>query len=542
MTGSGGAMNTNVWKMCVIDDVVAVIDGISKSIRWHEHDIQLVGIATDGKEGLQLIEEVSPDIIVTDIRMPKMDGLALTEKVKTMLPNSKIIFITGFTDFEYAQKAIKLGAFDFLTKPFSLNEIVDTVLKARKVLEEEQKEDLERLELEKKVKSSLPMLRQEYLQLLLHHRGGEESILQRWDFLEIPLTKENFVVMVLEMDDFVEKCEHIPIHQVELQRFSLQNIVEETISAYTAGIVFRETMVRFVAILNESESFDSLMIAEKCCQNIEQHTRFTVSIGLGLAVRKINEIVTSYDQATAALSYHFYTGGNGAFGYHQVNTSEIRRPHGSGDLEKELLYSIRSGNSQKASELLRRLFADFADTDDMPDPEYYVSYYYEMAYMMIRILLEIVSREEAAELVRGVRERNMTGITSLSKLQEKLFQLCWQICEMIERSRASEASSIIEESVRYIREHLHEELTVQSQARHVHLSGSYYANLFKKTMGLPFAQFVTKERMELAKKMLIDGYQVQEIATATGYGDRRYFSEVFKKHIGMTPSEFKLKY
>ncbi|MCR2803773.1 response regulator [Paenibacillus soyae] len=535
-------MNTNSWKMCVIDDVVAVIDGISRSVKWQEHGIELAGTATDGEEGLKLIEEVSPEIIITDIRMPKMDGLMLTERVRSILPSCKIIFITGFTDFEYAQQAIKLGAFDFLAKPFSLDEILDAVLKAKTVLEEERKEELARLELEQKVKTSLPMLRQEYMQLLLHHRGGEEKTWQRWDFLEIPLGKQNFVVMVLEMDDFAEKCEHIPIHQAELQRFSLQNIVEETIAGYTTGIVFRETMDRFVAVFNENEQYGSLMIAEKCCQNIERYTRFTVSIGLGLGVRDRSEISGSYGQAVAALSYHFYTGGNGVFGYHEVNTSEKRRPYCSVDMEKELLYSVRSGNSHKASELFMRIFADFEATDDMPDPEYFISFYYEMAYMMIRVLLEVVSQEEAAELVRGVRERNMTGITSLRKLQEKLLQLCWQICEMIERSRASEASVIIEESVRYIRDHLHEELTVQNQAKHVHLSGSYYANLFKKTMGLPFAQFVTQERMELAKKMLIDGHQVQEIAIATGYGDRRYFSEVFKKHIGITPSEFKQKY
>ncbi|MBB3111529.1 two-component system response regulator YesN [Paenibacillus phyllosphaerae] len=535
-------MNRNSWKMCVIDDVVAVIDGISKSVKWQEHDIQLAGTATDGEEGLKLIEEVAPDIIITDIRMPKLDGMALTEQVKSMLPNCKIIFITGFTDFEYAQQALKLGAFDFLAKPFSLDEIVEAVRKATGALEEERREDLVRLELERKVKASLPILRQEYFQLLLHHRGGEEHIWKRWDFLEIPLAKQKFAVMVLEIDEFAEKCEHIPIHQAESQRFSLQNIVEETISGYTKGIVFRETMDRFVAVFNENAHFDSLMLAEKCCQNIQQHTRFTVSIGLGLGVDKMNEIAGSYEQAIAALSYHFYTGGNGVFGYHEVNTSEIKRPYCSADMEKELLYSIRSGNSHKASELFMRIFADFAGTDDMPDPEYFVSFYYEMAYTMIRVLLEIVSREDAAELVRSVRERNMAGLTSLSKMQEKLLQLCWKICEMIERSRASEASVIIESSVRYIREHLHEELTVQSQARHVHLSGSYYANLFKKTMGLPFAQFVTQERMELAKKMLVEGHQVQEIAIATGYGDRRYFSEVFKKHIGITPSEFKLKY
>lgn len=535
-------MQTNDWKMCVIDDIVAVIEGISKSVRWSEHGIHLVGTATNGEDGLRLIEEMSPDIIITDIRMPKIDGMALTERVKAKYPTCKIIFITGFTDFEYAQQALKLGAFDFIAKPFSLAEIVEAVLKAKLVLEEERSEARKRWQLEQRVKTSIPMLQQEFLQLLLHHRGEEENVLKRWEFLDIPLAKENLIVMVLEIDNFEEHCLHIPVQEAELLRFALQNIVEETISAYTSCIVFRETMVRFVAIFNEKEGISSLMIAEKCCQHIEMYTRFTVSIGLGLAIPRINELVSSYDQAVAALSYHFYTGGNGVFGYHEVTTTDIRRIYCSVDMEKELLYSIRSGNSEKASAIITHIFAEFISNEEMPEPEYVISLYYELAYMMIRVLLEIVSQEDAISILQSVRDRSMLGSVSMGKLKGKLQQLCQLCCELIERSRASVASSIIEESVHYIRSHLHEDLSVQSSARLVHLSGSYFANLFKKTIGMPFMQFVTQERMELAKNRLLAGHQVQEIAYATGYGDRRYFSEAFKKHIGMTPSEFRTKY
>lgn len=535
-------MQTNDWKMCVIDDIVAVIEGISKSVPWNEHGIHLAGTATNGEDGLRLIEEVSPDIIITDIRMPKIDGLALTERVKAKYPTCKIIFITGFTDFEYAQQALKLGAFDFLAKPFSLGEIVEAVLKAKQVLEEERSVALQRWELEQRVKTSLPMLRQEFMQLLLHHSGGEENVLRRWEFLEIPLAREDLAVMVLEIDYFEEHRIHIPVQEAELQRFALQNIVEETISQYTTCIVFREKIERFVAVFNEKEGINSLMIAEKCCQYIAMYTRFTVSIGLGLGVPRINELASSYDQAVTALSYHFYTGGNGVFGYQEMTTTDIRRIYCSVDTEKELLYSIRSGNSEKASAILKHIFAEFISTEEMPEPEYFISLYYELAYMMIRVLLEIVSQEDAASIVQSVRDRSMLGSVSMRKLQGNLEQLILQCCEAIERSRASEASSIIKESVQYIRSHLHEDLSVQYCARIVHLSGSYFANLFKKTMRMPFMQYVTQERVELAKNMLLAGHQVQEIACAAGYGDRRYFSEVFKKNTGMTPSEFRTKY
>lgn len=533
---------TSKWKLCIIDDIEAVTEGISKSAQWHELGIQVAGTATDGKEGLRLIDETLPDIVITDIRMPKMDGLILTERIKLRHPGCKIIFITGYTDFEYAQKALKLGAFDFIAKPFSLEEIVAAVLKAKQALEEERHDAHKRQELEQKVKTSLPMLRQEFLQLLLHHRGEEEKVRSRWEFLHIPLNRDNLAVMVLEIDSFEEQCLNLPIQEVELLRFALQNIVEETISTYTRGIVFRETMGRFIAIFNEVAETSNLAIAELCCQHIDRYTKFTVSIGLGLSVKRMHEVANSYNQAISALTYHFYTGGNGVFGYREGPDDEVSRTFCSNMTERELLYSIRSGNAERASAVLADNFAEFVCSEEMPEPEYYISLYHELAYKMIRVLLEIVSQDEAVDVVRSVRGLSMSGAHTMRKLHEQLQQISEQCCNLIMRTRASEASSIIEESVRYVQSHLDKELSVQNSAELVHLSGSYFAKLFKKKMGMSFMLYVTQERMELAKTMLLDGHQVQEIAYATGYGDRRYFSDAFKKHTGVTPSEFKAKY
>ncbi|TYP74832.1 response regulator [Paenibacillus methanolicus] len=527
------------WSLCVIDDIAAVIDGISRSVRWEEHGIALAGTATDGEEGWRLIERTVPDIVITDIRMPKLDGMALTERVKARFPRCKIIFITGFTDFEYAQQALKLGAFDFIAKPFSLGEIVEAVLKARAALEAERGELDKRRELEQRVQASLPTLRREFMQTLMHHRGSEAAVAERWRFLDIPLAPANLIVMAIEIDAFEERRLAMPAQEAELLRFTLQNIVEETIAGYAAGIVFRETMDRFVAVFNEAEGISPMEIAEQCCRNIATHSRFTVSIGVGLIAAGVEELADAYRQALDALSYHFYTGGNGALGYEDAGAADRGRAHGTLEGETELLYSIRCGNAEKASLLLNRLFAEHAAASERPEPDYMISVYDELAFMMARVLQEIVPQGDAAELVRQVRERPMSGARTIRKEQERLTRLSGECCRLIERMRAGEASTIIEQSVRYIREHLSEELTVQNGAKQVHLSPSYFANLFKKTTGMPYMQFVTQERVELAKKMLLDGYQVQEVTHATGYGDRRYFSEVFKKLTGATPTEFR---
>lgn len=128
-------MSAITTTICFIDDIQSVVDGVSKQINWERHGITVSGTAINGEDGLMLITSCRPDIIVTDIRMPKLDGLELTRRVKELLPRSKVILMTGFSDFEYARQAVQLGAFDFITKPFSLAHIEEIVVKAKKKLQ-----------------------------------------------------------------------------------------------------------------------------------------------------------------------------------------------------------------------------------------------------------------------------------------------------------------------------------------------------------------------------------------------------------------------
>lgn len=119
------------FKLCVIDDIKSVVEMVSSKPPWQEHGIEVVGTALDGEAGLQIIRETRPDIVLTDIRMPRMDGLQMTRAILEELPDCKIIILSAYSEFSYAQEAIRLGALDFVKKPFSLNEIVQAVLKAR---------------------------------------------------------------------------------------------------------------------------------------------------------------------------------------------------------------------------------------------------------------------------------------------------------------------------------------------------------------------------------------------------------------------------
>jgi two-component system response regulator YesN len=174
--------------------------------------------------------------------------------------------------------------------------------------------------------------------------------------------------------------------------------------------------------------------------------------------------------------------------------------------------------------------------DRLPEPEHLVNLYHELSFFMLRTLMELIPYPQLASLQTEMHEYKPTTIKGY---QESLQQLCSKGCKLISLLRRSEASELIEKSMVYIKRNLHLDLSVNHCAAQVHLSGSYYSNLFKKTTGFSVNQYITNERVLKAQDMLIQGHQVQEIATALGYGERRSFSDVFKKHTGLTPSEFK---
>lgn len=525
--------------ICVIDDIEPVVDGICSKIDWSRHGIAVAGGALNGEDGLELIAEHKPDIIVTDIRMPVMNGLELAQEALKQCPRSKIILISGYHDFEYAQQALRLGVFDYIVKPFSLEEMEAIVLKAKEQLLEERNKFRDEQQLRQKVKESLPLLRQEYFNLILHHGTSEERAMERWKFLGIRMEPKPLVAMVVEIDQFAETFREMPIEETELIRFSLQNIVEETVCASTRGELFKVTPSRFVCIMNPPVDTGIYELAEACRENIEAYTKFTVTIGLGEPAESLGEVRHSYHRALQAIGYQFYTGGNSVISSGSLQGETDRSSGYHLEREHELFFAFRKGNIDETLALLNEVEADIANLRPFPRPEYLSSLYYEIIYMLLRILQEKASCEQLSVIEHDVDRFKLESTGTLSDLRQLLRRVCAEGCSLIEKSRISEGEHMVGTMQKYIRENLHLNLTTQHCARIVHMSGSYFTNVFKKVTGLTLSQYVTQMRMEKAMEMLLDGHQVQEIAGALGYEDRRYFSDAFKKQTGLTPSEYK---
>ena len=518
---------TTELRMCVIDDIKTVVEGIANQINWETYGIRIVGTASNGEKGIELIERTEPHIVLTDIRMPRINGLEMTKQVLTKFPRTRIVFLSGYTDFQYAQQAVQLGAFDYIVKPYTPKKIIEVVLKARISIEEEMGETQRYHEMERKLRESLPYLRQEYFQLLLQFRTTPELAAKRWDFLNIGLERERFVVMLTEIDQFAKQTETLPVQEVELIRFTVQNILEESLRRFTKGFVFRDNTNRFVAIFNPPDTLSVEAISEQCRENVEKYSRYTVFLGLGEEVMAIHQISYSYAQALAALSNSFYTGGNTVYSYQNMSPIHQTVPHYSPEKEKELFYCLRSGNLNKASAIVDEIFEETVTTSVPPAPEVVKGYCDDLSFLIKRVFSEKLTDEEMEQI-----ERHFMYIKNLSsklkELQGNIKELCRIGCELIQKRHVEDANQVVEQVIQHIRQNVASNMTVNDYAKLVFLSGSYFANLFKKVTGMTVVQFVTTERMEQAKIMLAQGKQVQEIAQALGYEDRPHFSELLK--------------
>lgn len=529
--------------MCIIDDVKTVIDGILKKIPWVEHGIEIAGTAANGKDGLRLIRDKQPDIVLTDIRMPMSSGIDMVRELKESGGHmAKVIFFSGYSDFSYAQESVRLGAFDYVLKPFTVQQIEDVVLRAKARIEAERVEQLDRLALERKLRESLPYLRQEYFRLLIRHDELPERACDKWEFLGIDMGIRSFVAMSVQIDGLMDERSPLPVREVELSRFAIQNIMEETIKKQAKGIVFREHLGQFVIVLNPDEGVNVLALAEACRNNVKQYAKREISVGVGSRVEGIGEIAISFEQAKTALSYQFYSGSGCIISYSDIERQGQIMPHYSPDKETELLYCLRSGNRERTERLLDRISEECLRYPALPVPDVMTNLFYGLAFSMYRVIIEKVDPNQriwlddrlsamkkgrylsTAELIRDVKEFGLTG------------------CEWLQKSQKNDVGQLIHQALNYVSGRLGSDLTVQECAGVVHLSPSYFSNLFKKETGMTFMQYVTSARMDKAKELLLEGMQVQDITFELGYRDRPYFSELFKKHTGLTPTEFRAKY
>lgn len=525
--------------LMIVDDEERARKGIRTLIDWNSRGITIAAEARDGVEALERLRETRVDILLTDIRMPEMDGLALIEKVVSDYPHIKCVIMSGFDEFAYAQKALALGASDYLLKPSRTHEILDTVLRLIDVIETERRQVNMLEQLKTGFRESFPLLKEKTLsRLVLSDNPPLERLLETLKINGIGFPYMFFGIIVLQIDNFHMLQQKYRNEDIELFKYGMKNIAEETLSVPFRGAAF-EHQDDLILIMNTEDwvSSDTLVpYVEKLQQNIKSYLKFTVSVGIGSFDKHISHLRASYTEAVKALDLRYFIGTEKIVDYTETVEEEPTDTSYPLPQEKAILQAVLAGDR---AEILNRLHQfNEALKPESTSKEHVLKSTIALVFALYRFCIEKnlntneVFGQDLTELTHLLAHSSMDYI--MQSLTDTLLKITDQL------SAKKNSNKLFESVLEYIQKNYHKDISRETVAREVFITPGYLSLLFKQEMKTNFLEYLHKIRTDRACELLRNRtLRISDIAHEVGYNDEKYFFQVFKKYIGLTPSQYR---
>ncbi len=541
-----------MYKLLVVDDEEEVRQGLIQKIEWHKYNFEIIGEAQNGREALDIIEEIVPDIIITDISMPIMNGLELSEYVRLNYPTIKTVILTGYDDFNYAQQAIRFGVEDYILKPVLPKDIDELLLKLNNKLqlEIEQKENIIRLK--EHFNESLPIIRDKYLSLIVEGNIDENELKSKINFFNLNLRGSCFVIAAANIDNSGHEDKIFMLNDTELMRFAVINIAKEIIDKYSIGeALFHHSELVFIFSFNDTHESgvcnnDTIFrkvysVLEEIRQNVEKFLKLTVTIGVGSVFSSLTRIKDSYKSALSALEYKLIIGESKIIFIEDLEPKRKEVIAFDEQTERRLVSAVKFGTEKEVKEVVNDIFNKLVGTKAVFQE--YQLYLVEVVAAISRICRDF---EIDAPDILGIRTNlyvEMLEFRSFNEIKNWMEAICIKLMRFISESRQNTTQMLLKKAQDYVLGNFSDEgLSIQKVADYLHISQSYLSMIFKKETGETFLKYLVGVRLNAAIELLQGAYKTAEIAERVGYPDISYFSYFFKKNFGMSPREYRNKF
>lgn len=519
-------------------------NGIENAIVWHEHGISEVRTAGNGDEGEAVYRTFHPDIVLTDIRMPGIDGLQLLKNICESGSDTKVIILSGYDDFSYAQKAIKHGAFDYLLKTATIEELLGIIHKAVQAISDEREKKNLHLKIKQQLRMSLPLLKYKYLNELVYGSSSPEAILKRLEFLDIHLPTGSFIVSVSEIDDLALLSGQVSEEECLIYKFGIINIFEELLG--DSGVCFETRNEEFVCIyfcMPNSKPDGNKRVFLTLCEQISSTVRdvfnITLSTGVSNVAHGIQDIKSACKEAKRALENKLFTG-NGSL----VHINDIEGFTHSGikldaGMENNLISALKVGEKESVASILNDIFEQIRRQKGIGLNDFY-QLCIELLSAASRVLCEFDSGMEDVFGGSFLYFDEIRKYKTFTDAKGWIMLVFEKICKFILETKILKSKKIIEAAKQYIDKHFSENISLAGVSEHVYISPNYFSSLFSSETGQSLMEYIAHKRIEKAKQLLgqkdAKAFEVGEIV---GYDNPYYFSRIFKKHTGLSPSEYK---
>ncbi|MCU6793047.1 response regulator [Paenibacillus sp. WQ 127069] len=529
-----------MWRVLIIDDDFQVLEGMKKSIPWQKLEAQWVGEAMDGVEGLQKIRETDPDIIITDIYMPIMNGLEMIEQLKREEIPGEVIILSGYSDFQYARQALRLQVNDYLSKPVTLDELHDVLEKVIKGLEAKELKKLEQEEVRQRLMMYEPFVQKEWLKSVI--TGTLDKTVPR-EGMGLPESshwiEHSHLVMGIELTS-TDRISNLTVSDWSLFRFAFANIIREILAEDWPKSEFIELHSHHATIVFHIEPHSSdealtriCRIGERITECIDKYLKLKIRTGLGSVKANWQELSDSTDEAFLDLLQQLLISGQGEPSFVPWEKQSAFRPI---KFYQELAAAIVISKEEATIEIIDGYIQQLRQLPDINSV--YLQYLCKelwtiLAYSLYSAGIVLDELFPDIDLIKEIEQ-----IHTVEELRPWLQDKIHVIASSRHWNENSKHKEAVDFMIHYAHDHYAEEINLEDLSKQLYLSRNYLNRIFKKAIGETFTNYLIRTRMEKAKALLIERkYMIYEIAERVGYKNVAYFSSLFKKYYGMNPSE-----
>lgn len=513
-----------MYKILIVDDEKMIRMGMKNAIDWMKIGIDEVFTAASGNEALEILKKEEPQIMVTDIQMTEMTGLELIKAAREVVPELRVIVLTGFDNFEYARQSLRLQVQDFFLKPIDEDDLSDAIEKQLKEIKKLKDEEKEQARLWRSQGSVAQMRLEQCMRNLVHEKNNKEMqlyILQKDFRFDI---KQKMSLILLEQGMYAEGRD-----DGKFRAMSVKNVCMSMIDSRNMGITFTDEDGTIAIVCFEKDDGDSVLEkTEELSDVLKDEFECKPKITVGSTVQGFENLVISYNDARYLLEHE------------RENIQDIIQTMGAQN-KKKMFWDIYSelrnimisniGNTA----LVMKAFNTFSKATES----------YNLSPTIVRrCCFEIASSlsfaymEDSGEMSDGKLDALSKSLASVGR--EEACEITRMFIDQIPGNEEENVHYIISNAKHYIDEHLAEDISVSSIATNLYITPNYFSRLFKRITGEGCNEYIVRKRIEKARSLLeTTSIKTGKIAMMVGYRDTNYFSLAFKKHTGKSPTKYR---
>lgn len=525
-----------MYKLMIVDDEVQILERIISKIDWSYYGFEVVAKALNGSEALEKFEKYKPDVVITDIEMPYMDGLELAKRILAINAYTKIIILTGYDDFQYAKEAINLNVSDYILKPIIPSDFKKFLseLKVNLDMEIENKKNVRMLS--DYYKNNYDISKENFMKSISRNTLNNDEInigLNNYSFIK---EHNYYLVSVVTIADVQSEIEDNLVH------FSIINTLEEINESYLIGQYFvdENKIICITYADQKNELYDiTTKILNELVQFLEKYLHIKVIIGIGDIVDNIYDVHKSRRRAFKALDYRLVIEDTSLIYINDIEPEKLTEYTLSELIKSQITRTLKTGTKNEVVTLVDDIYTNLLSSTQS-DEEIQI---FNMKFITIILTVckdlnidfnKFISSENDL-IIRVINEKSLHTINKIMK------DICIAIVEIASSSRIEIRSSLIKNVCQYIDDNYKTpELTIESIAFTYHVSPNYLSSIFKKEVKCTFSKYLTEKRLIYAKDLLENTDMKNfEIAESIGFSDPNYFSYCFKKNCGITPGQYR---